>query len=140
MYLTPTCRLANTVLSLAHARQTLRMLQDVSAGTREKFEITGCHPKRVHKGSKTKINKPKTNGIAKARQEKSTKPRNNGPRQQDPPLAMASSPPATQAKDANATDNASTDDVLDSIEGALLEYMCHTTLEMNRLADWSKPS
>ena len=113
------------------------MLQDVSAGTREKFEITGCNPKRVEKELGIDINERKTNGIARMKREKSTKLRNNRPRQQGPPLAMVSSPPTTQAKDANATDNASTDDVLDSIEDTLLEYMCPTTLEKNRLADRS---
>lgn len=116
---------ADTVSSLAHARQTLRMLQDVSNGTREKFEIRGCQPK-PSKASSTKVTKPKTNGIAKTKREKSTKARDNRPSQHFTNLAMSSSSPpaqdyATNAATSSSSPPAQNDDATNAMDDLLAD-------------------
>lgn len=106
------------------------MLQDVSAGTREKFEISGCTPKKASKGPKATTTKPKTNGIAKAKRAKSTKARDRWPSQNDMDLAMPSSSAAAQEDDAtDGMDLTPTDAVLDSVEEMDFEYGCHHVLK-----------
>lgn len=102
------------------------MLQDVSAGTREKFEIAGCAPKKPSKGSTANVTKPKTNGIAKAKRAKSTKARDNWPSQQGTNLATSSTPGTAQGDDdTDAMDYSPADDVLDSVEDMEFEYVSH---------------
>lgn len=98
------------------------MLQDVSAGTREKFDISGCAPKLASKGPKAKTTKPKTNGIAKAKPTKSSKARDNWLSQNDTSLAMPSSSAAAQDAATDAMDLAPADAVLDSVEDMDFEY------------------
>lgn len=107
------------------------MLQDVSAGTREKFEIAGCAPKRPSKGSKANVTKPKTNGIVKAKRAKSTKARDNWPSQHGRNPASSSSPATTQDDDtADAMDDTPADGVLDSVEDMEFEYACYRAFEI----------
>lgn len=99
------------------------MLQDVSAGTREKFEITGSAPKKASKGSTVKVSKPKTKGIAKAKRTKSTHARDNWPSQHNTNLATSSSLATAQDDDADAMDVTPADAVLDSAEDMEFEYV-----------------
>ncbi|CAD6575831.1 MAG: hypothetical protein ASARMPREDX12_007593 [Alectoria sarmentosa] len=107
--------------NLAHARQTLRMLQDVSAGTRDKFGISGCAPRKASTGLKAKATKPKTNGIAKAKRAKSTKARDNWPSQIDTNMIIPSLSAATRDDATDAMDFTPADAVLDSVEDMAFE-------------------
>lgn len=104
------------------------MLQDVSAGTREKFDIAGCAPRKASKGSNVKVTKPKTNGIAKTKRTKSTKARDNWPSQHDTNTATSSSSAAAQDDAADAMDCTPADAVLDSVEDMEFEYGWHRFL------------
>ena len=117
-----TIHLANTVSSLAHARQILRMLQDVSKGEREKFEISGCQLKKASQGSKNKVSKTKINRTAKPKRVKSTNPRDNKPSQHDTNLAMLSSSIAGHDDATDAMDYTPADAVLESVEHNMFEY------------------
>ena len=109
------------------------MLQDVSAGTREKFEITGSAPKKANKESTAKFTKPKTNGIAKAKRTKSTRARDNWPSQHNTNLATSSSPATAQDDAADAMDYTSADAALDSVEDMEFEYVYYRVLRRQRL-------
>ena len=104
------------------------MLQGVSSGTRDKFEISGCVPRRASKEPKTKVTKPKTNGIAKAKRTKSTKARDNWPSQYDADMAIPSSSGTAQDDATDAMDTSPADDVLDSVEEVTFEYGCPSLL------------
>lgn len=123
-----------TVSRLAHSRQTLRMLQDVSAGTRAKFQITGSQPKRASRGSKTKTTTPKTNGITKAKRTQSQNARANVPSPHEEDVAVASSSAAApKDDDANAMDDMPTETVATkaasaSTEDVEFEYAVPTRL------------
>ena len=92
------------------------MLQDVAAGTREKFEISGSQPKRA----------PKTNGIAKAKRTKSTKARDNHPSQPTTNPAVPSSSAADEDdEDTDAMDYTLTDAVASPAEDEVFEYTFH---------------
>ncbi len=101
------------------------MLQDVSGGIREKFEITGCQPKKASQGSKNKVIKTKANGTAKPKRAKSTNPRDNKPSQHDTNLAMPSSSIAGQDDATDAMDYTPADAVLESVEDDVFEYEHH---------------
>ena len=135
-----TKKYAKTTSSLAHARQTLRMLQDVSAGTRQKFSICGNQPKSASRASKTKTAKSKTNGIAKAKRVKSTKARNNWPSQQGTNSAMSSSSSAAgQADTTDAMDVTGTGELTESDKDVDDEYVRNQVLRSG-FADWPQYS
>lgn len=105
------------------------MLQDVSAGTRDKFEILGCQRRHASRRPKTKNSEPNTNGIVKARRTKSTKTRDNWPSQHKA-NSTRSSPPATAGDDAtDAMLLVSTDDDPFSVADGYLEYGCRHVLK-----------
>ena len=109
------------------------MLQDVSAGTREKFEITGSVPKKASKGSTVQVTKPKTNGIIKAKRTKSTRARDNWPSQHNTNLARSSSPATAQDDAADAMDYTPADAALDSVEDMEFEYVYYRVLRRQLL-------
>lgn len=110
------------------------MLQDVSAGTRAKFKITGSQPKRASRGPKTKTTTPKTNGIAKAQRTQSQNARANVPSPHEEDVAVASSSAAApKDDDANAMDDMPTETVATkaasaSTEDVEFEYAVPTRL------------
>ena len=106
------------------------MLQDVSDGTREKFEISGCTPKKASNRPKATTTKTKTNGIAKAKRAKSTKARDSWPRQNDMNVAMPSSSAAAQDDGTDTMDLTPTDSVSDSVEEMAFEYGCRRVLKI----------
>ena len=100
------------------------MLQDVSAGTRAKFEISGCQPKRASQGSNNKTTTPNTNGTAQAKRTKSTNPRDNRPSQHETNITtVSSSATAQDDDDKDAMDYTPTETVSASAEDAVLEYV-----------------
>ncbi len=101
------------------------MLQDVSAGTRDKFEILGCQRRRVSRGSKTK----NTNGIVKARRTKSTKTRDNWPSQQKANSARSSTPDTAGDDTTDAMLLVSPDDDPVTVADGYLEYGCRHVLK-----------
>ncbi|KAM0802403.1 hypothetical protein BDR22DRAFT_887634 [Usnea florida] len=106
---------------LAHARQALRMLQDVSAGTRAKFEVLGCAPKPTSRRSKFMSAGPATKGIAKAKRTKTTQPRGRTTSQREMNPALYSISVAAQDGAANAMDLTPADNILESIDSAVFE-------------------
>ena len=92
------------------------MLQDVAAGTREKFEISGSQPKKA----------PKTIGIAKAKHTKSTKARDNHPSQPATNPAVPSSSAADEDdEDTDAMDYTLTNAVSSPAQDEVFEYAFH---------------
>ena len=97
------------------------MLQDVAAGTREKFEISGSQPKRA-----PKTTTPKTIGIAKAKRTKSTKARDNHPSQPATNPAVPSSSAADEDdEDTDAMDYTLTNAVSSPAQDEVFEYAFH---------------
>ena len=74
------------------------------------------------KDATTKITKPKTNGIAKAKRTKSTKARDDQPNQHPTSMVIASSSAAAQENATDAMDDTPGDAVLDLIEHGEFEY------------------
>lgn len=97
------------------------MLQDVAAGTREKFEISGSQPKKA-----PKTTTPKTIGIAKAKHTKSTKARDNHPSQPATNPAVPSSSAADEDdEDTDAMDYTLTNAVSSPAQDEVFEYAFH---------------
>ena len=120
------------------------MLQDVSAGTRDKFGITGNQPKTASHMSKTKTTKSQTNGIAKAKPKKSTNARNNWPSQQIANSAMsylsaAGKTDTTDAMEVTGTDLGLGLEIYESDEDVYFEYERNHVLKSG-LADWPQDS
>ena len=105
------------------------MLQDVAAGTREKFEISGSQPKKA-----PKTTTPKAIGIAKARRTKSTKARDNNPSQPATNPAVPSSSAADEDdEDTDAMDYTLTNAVSSPAQDEVFEYASRRVSSQNGL-------
>ena len=83
--------------------------------------------------------RPATNGIAKAKRTKTTKPRGRRTSQREMNPALYSISVAAQDGAANAMDLTPADNILESIDSAVFEYE-HPHLLDKSLADWLQDS